>query len=105
MKNPNVISWIRKKYQTLVTDLDERGRRRWAAVEALSLGWGGVTAVSKATGISDRTIRTGIRELESKKNTEPSRQRGLGGGRKTREEKQPGLIKALGCGSSLTTII
>ena len=38
---------IRNKYVTLLDDLDERGRRRWAAVEARALGRGGITAVEE----------------------------------------------------------
>ena len=34
---------VRKKYQTLRSELDERGRRLWAAVEAEALGYGGIT--------------------------------------------------------------
>ena len=64
VSDATVIKWIRAKYIAILTDLDERGRRRWAAAEATSLGWGGISAVAQATGISDRTIRTGIRELE-----------------------------------------
>jgi len=57
MPDPTVVERIRAKYAALVEQLNERGRRRWAAVEASSLGWGGITAVAEATGISDRTIR------------------------------------------------
>ena len=64
MPDAKVVEWIRCKYLAIVSDLDERGRRRWAAAEARSLGWGGVNAVASATGISDRTIRNGIRELD-----------------------------------------
>ena len=60
MSDATITQWIRTKYLAIVTDLDERGRRRWAAAEAMSLGWGGISAVAKATGFSDRTIRTGI---------------------------------------------
>ena len=60
-----MVEWIRCKYISLVGELDERGRRRWAATEAMSLGWGGISAVAEATGISDRTIRNGIRELKA----------------------------------------
>ena len=63
MPDATVIEWIRAKYIALITNLDERGRRRWAAAEAMSLGWKGISAVAQATGFSDRTIRTGIREL------------------------------------------
>jgi len=90
-----VVAWIRAKYKAIVPDLDERGRRRWAAIEACSLGWGGVSAVALATGISDRTIRNGIQELKSSENLEPSRQRRAGGGRRSREEEQPELLEAL----------
>ena len=58
MPDANVIEGIRDKYRDLSSELDERGRRMWAAVEARSLGRGGIVAVASATGISDRTIRT-----------------------------------------------
>ena len=60
MQDASTIAAIRDKYFNLLDDLDERGRRQWAAVEARALGWGGVTAVARATGMSDRTIRNGI---------------------------------------------
>jgi len=37
MTAETIVHWLRSKYQSLVGDLDERGRRRWAAVEARSL--------------------------------------------------------------------
>ena len=95
MPDKGAVAWIRAKYKAIVPDLDERGRRRWAAIEACSLGWGGVSAVALATGISDRTIRNGIQELKSSENLEPSRQRRAGGGRRSREEEQPELLEAL----------
>lgn len=95
MQDATIINLIRQKYQAVLLDLDERGVRRWAAAEAISIGWGGVTAVAKATGISDRTIRNGIAELRSPDPLPPDRQRRVGGGRKTREAEQPGLEKAL----------
>jgi hypothetical protein len=64
MPDASVVEWIRQKYLAVQSDLDERGRRRWAAAEARSLGWGGVAAVADATGLSDRTIRNGIQELD-----------------------------------------
>lgn len=65
MPNEEVVQWIRDKYDAIASDLDERGRRRWAGAEARSLGWGGVSAVAIATGMSDRTVRNGIREIDS----------------------------------------
>jgi len=95
MAEANIIAWIRDKYLAVVAELNERGRRRWAAAEARSLGWGGITAVAEATGLSDRTIRTGIKELDSPDLLSSTRQRKAGGGRKSRQEQQPDLIPAL----------
>ena len=95
MPEARVIGWIRQKFANIAQDLDERGRRRWAASEALSLGRGGITAVALATGISDRTIRNGIRELEDPDPLPAGRQRRPGGGRRSRTDEQPGLVAAL----------
>jgi hypothetical protein len=95
MPEARVIEWIRQKFANIAQDLDERGRRRWAASEAHSLGRGGITAVAVATGISDRTIRNGIRELNDPNPLPPTRRRQLGGGRKSRTDEQPGLVVAL----------
>ncbi len=95
MPDAQVVEWIRDKYLAIVSDLDERGIRRWAAAEARSLGWGGISAVAKATGISDRTIRNGIQELDDPQAPTADRQRRTGGGRRRREEEEPGLIEAL----------
>ncbi len=95
MPETQVVEWIREKYVAIIADLDERGRRRWAGAEARSLGWGGVAAVAEATGISDRTIRTGIRELDDPNAAPSNKQRRSGGGRRSREIEQPKLIGAL----------
>ena len=95
MPDANVVEWIRDKFVGLSDSLDERGRRRWAAVEARSLGRGGIAAVAEAIGMSDRTIRTGIQELESGEALSPDRQRRPGGGRKARAQEQPKLTAAL----------
>jgi transposase len=95
MTDSHVIEWIREKFLAMAPNLDERGRRQWAASEARSLGWGGITAVAAATGMSDRTIRTGIQELEESHPLSPGRQRRPGGGRKSREQEQPDLVDAL----------
>ena len=95
MPDAQVVEGIRDKYLAIFSDLDERGRRRWAAAEARSLGWGGITVVAMATGISDRTIRNGIRKLDDPDALPPDRQRKPGAGRRSREEEEPGLIEAL----------
>ena len=95
MQDASIVAAVRLKYADLVSDLDERGRRRWAAVEARALGRGGIAAVAAATGMSDRTIRTGLKELASPAALDPGRQRRAGGGRKPRGVTQPGLMDAL----------
>ena len=95
MPDAIIVEWIREKYRDLADELDERGRRRWTAIEARSLGRGGIAAVAAATGISDRTIRTGIQELESPQDLPPNRQRRDGAGRRSRKEEQPTLLMAL----------
>ena len=95
MPDAQVIEWIREKYLAVVADLDERARRRWGAAEARSLGWGGIGAVAAATGLSDRTIRSGIQELDDPNALPATQQRRSGGGRKSRECEQPGLVEAL----------
>jgi transposase len=95
MPDENVVAWLHSKFLLLGNDLDERGRRRWAATEALSLGRGGIAAVAQATGLSDRTIRNGIDELTRGEEREPGRQRRPGAGRKSRVAEQPLLLAAL----------
>jgi len=80
-----VVEWIRTKFLSLAPDLNERSRRMWAAVEAASLGRGGPSAVSAATGMSRNTIRSGLRALregDSQAALSPGRLRQPGGGRK-----------------------
>ena len=95
MVDSNVVAWLAQKYADIAGDLDEKGKRRWAAIEARALGWGGITAVAKATGISDKTIRTGIKELKSSGYDDFSRVRKEGGGRKPQETRRPDIVKAL----------
>jgi transposase len=95
MQDATTIERIREKYIAMAMHLDERGRRRWAAAEARGLGWGGISAVANATGMSDRTIRSGIREIEDPGALSPDRQRRPGAGRPSKEIVDPRLVKAL----------
>src|SRR5271168_4310225 len=95
MHDATIVEGIRVKYIELLDDLDERGRRRWAAVEARCLGRGGITAIALATGLSDRTIRTGLKELDDPAALAGHRQRQSGGGRKPYAMTQPDLQDAL----------
>jgi len=95
MPDATIVKGIRIKYIALVDDLDERGRRRWAATEALEIGRGGVAAVAEATGLSDRTVRNGIIEVEGGRVVPDGRQRRSGAGRKPLEVAQPDLVDAI----------
>ena len=86
---------IRNRYQRAQAFLDERGRRLFAANEALAHGRGGVTAVAAATGIARSTINRGVKELRSGQNLIGSRVRRGGGGRKSAVAHQPDLPAAL----------
>ncbi len=77
-------------------DVNEKTRRISAAIEAQSLGWGGITLVAKATGLSRTTIHTGMDNLCKSDRTTTSdysaRIRELGGGPKLPEEKDPNNV-------------
>jgi len=91
------LTTMREKYRVLCGVLDERGRRVWAATEATSLPYGGVSLVAKATGLSRTTIHAGIRELQKGRRNvvAAGRSRKAGGGRKPLTFHNPDLLKAL----------
>ena len=98
MQDPLVIARVQRKYQLLVPELDERRRRQWAAVEARDLGWGGISLVARATGLSRPTIMAGLRELDSpiaQRAVEALGVRRPGGGRRKATVADPGLLAAL----------
>ena len=90
-----IIQWIESKYLGLSGELSERARRRWAAVEAVSLGRGGISVVSAATGLAHSTVRRGIRELDTGDSPPTGRQRRIGAGRKRAEVVDPAVKTAL----------
>jgi len=99
MQDALTVERIRRKYLALSPLMDERIRRQWAASEAAVVGWGGVSAVSMATGLARNTIAVGIAELEYRRAhpREPVdvRIRRPGGGRKPLSQTDPGLQQAL----------
>jgi len=99
MQDAVAIERIRGKYMALSPAMDERLCRQWAAAEAVAIGWGGVSAVSSATGLSRNTIAVGVCELESRQRnlTAPveARVRRLGAGRKPVAQTDPDLLAAL----------
>jgi transposase len=86
---------IGERFRALAGELDERRRRLWAAAEARSCGFGGIAAVARATGISEGTIRRGLKELAAGERLEPGRVRRAGGGRRPLTETDPTLLEDL----------
>ncbi len=84
------------RFAALFPHLNERQRRLALASEARSLGHGGVRAVARVAQVSETTVRRGIFELEAGEEPLPDgRVRRPGGGRKSAEELDPGLVPAL----------
>jgi hypothetical protein len=85
------------KLATVLPHLDERQRRVLLAAESRWLGRGGITAVSKAAGVSRPTIHKGLSELAQVPVgvAETARVRRPGAGRKRLVEKDPGLTADL----------
>jgi hypothetical protein len=84
MDKTQLLQSIQKKYHGIQHVLHERAKRIWAATEARQLGWGGVSLVEEAIGMSPTTIRRGLRELQSGtvETLASHRSRLPGGGRK-----------------------
>jgi hypothetical protein len=98
MQDAQTAERIRRAFDALRPEMDERMRRQWAAAEARGLGYGGVTTVSRATGLSRTTIAAGLAELELpsyRRSCEAARVRRPGGGRRPLAENDPGLPAAL----------
>lgn len=98
MIDSDIIEILRRKFTRLEAELNERGRRHWAASEALELGHGGIKVVAQATGLGERTIRRGCQELRHEQvlaSPAGQRIRRAGGGRKPLQTHDPALVSAL----------
>ena len=86
---------IQEKYNALRNLFDERTRRLWAAAEARSLPYGGISVVASVTGLSRTTILAGINELRNAPSlalaVQDNRIRRPGGGRKRLKSEDPSL--------------
>ena len=91
---------MQRRFRLLSPFLEERMRRLVTAAESEAIGYGGVTAVARATGVSRRAITEGIKELSQRKTARKipaaqSRVRREGAGRKRTVDKDPDLVKDL----------
>src|SRR5436190_17157365 len=84
------------RFEVLLPHLSERQRRLLLGAEARLLGHGGVRAVAEAAGVSETTVRRGVFELEEGRDPFPDgRARRAGGGRRSAEGLDAGLVPAL----------
>src|SRR5271169_5613477 len=98
MQDAKVEARIRRKFRLVAVELDERRRRQWAAAEARDVGWGGISLVARATGLSRPTIMAGLKELELSAKSRlvaAARVRSPGGGRRPLTQSDPDLLEAL----------
>src|SRR3954470_24656755 len=82
---------IRERFRGIAPHLDERARRLLAATEARAAGYGGIAAVSQATGVAPSTIARGLQDLAAESPLAPGQVRRPGGGRKTLAADDPTL--------------
>jgi hypothetical protein len=85
---------IRQRWEAFGSQLDERGRRLFAAIETRTAGRGGLAAVSRITGLARSTINRGEDDLDAGWLPKGTVRR-PGGGRRAVRENDPGLIPAL----------
>ena len=102
---------IRFRFQRLASTLDERALRLFVATEAEALGYGGVSQVSRITGLARSTILRGQQELLHRAGVTTGRIRRPGGGRKkvsaidpTVVEELEGLVEPLSRGDPMSPL-
>jgi hypothetical protein len=95
MVNTDILA-IQIRIEAVLPTLNEYQRRRYLSAEAKSIGYGGISLISRISGMSRQTLTEGMKELEYTGNTMPEgRNRKPGGGRKPVWETQPGILRAL----------
>lgn len=90
----DAVSELERKWMTLKPHLNERQRRLLAAAEARVLGYGGISLVAQASGLSRATIHKALEELDTPPLAE-GRIRRAGAGRKRLVDRDPTLLAAL----------
>jgi transposase len=90
------IARLQKRIKTMLPTLNEYQRRRYLSSEAKALGWGGISLISRISGLSRQVIREGIKELDNPSlKMAQGKSRKEGGGRKHLWEEQPGILETL----------
>jgi hypothetical protein len=87
---------IQIRIEAVLPTLNEYQRRRYLSAEAKSLGYGGISLISRISGMSRQTLTEGVKELECTGRVLPEgRNRKPGGGRKPVWETQAGIADML----------
>lgn len=68
-----------RRMKALYKSLNERDRRRYAAIEADKLGYGGQTYISQLLGCDHKTLQRGLDEIDNPPNLPRGRIRKKGG--------------------------
>jgi len=91
----DILATVTRKLRSVWPLLDERTKRITAANEAIALGYGGVSLVRRACGLSRKAIAKGIREIEDGFAPPEGRIRRPGAGRKLITVTDPILVDTL----------
>jgi transposase len=92
----NAEELVRQKFSQLKGSMDERMTRLWAGAEAEALGYGGIAAVARATGLAISTVTLGRNEVRAGARADDLvKVRRKGGGRRRHEVAHPELKDAL----------
>ena len=87
-------SEIEAQMQRYYGSLSEKDRRRYAAIEAVKIGHGGISYIHRVLGCGRSSIRLGLAELLDDEAMSEERQRSPGGGRKSAFETHENLDAA-----------
>ena len=95
MKNIDIMA-IQNRIEAVLPTLNEYQSRRYLSAEAKSIGYGGISLISRLSGMSRQTLTEGVKELDTTDTVMPEgRSRKPGGGRKPVWETQPGILCAV----------
>ena len=86
--------YIAVKMRGLYDNLSEKDRRRYAAIEAKKLSYGGITYIARLFECSRKVIYDGLADLEEPASIPQDRIRRSGGGRKKVIDQMDGLNEA-----------
>ena len=89
MVQATAVRAARQRYRKMAAVLNEQSRRRFVALEAQALGRGGISAMSRISGLARSTIYRGLLDIRGNVSAPPGRIRQRGGGRKRKVHEDP----------------